>query len=349
MTASTIFCMFGSFGKEGDIPLQRHTRNISVNKHIVHKTIRNISGIPDRYKSAAKQFRLNEATFTKILDNDVVSLNTLLMKIKDAECKKIIVDTIESETVEKIAHSLERFNTVIKSKGCAVKSTSYLNTVNFNLESLESMPTQKDPSIGILVVAKHSNHTMRDASILNKRLYAMQHGYGFHVLDTGLNSTKRAPAWFKIPFILSYMHKYDYIWSIDLDTVILDYDIRLESIIDPRYDIIMGVDVFGLNSGSFLIKCSDWVVVFLMATWLKDAVPNVDIWWENASIKHLMDIPRVSNHLKKIEQTVFNSYEKDIKSLKGDDIPFVLHFAGDGRKWEKVTQYLNALEKARAT
>lgn len=194
--------------------------------------------------------------------------------------------------------------------------------------------------IGIVVVAIHGDEKVKAASISNKQAYAEKHGYGLHVLQNRSSLLTRENAWLKIPFILSIMaeYNYDFIWSLDLDTVILDMDFALKDLVDPHYNLLIGVDLNGINTGSFLIKNSHWSLLFLFMVWKKIDVPFADVWWEQASIMHLAGNTFISNHIKRMPQTVFNSYENDFRG-KQDKLPFVIHFAGDERKWEKVLGY----------
>jgi hypothetical protein len=132
---------------------------------------------------------------------------------------------------------------------------------------------------------------------------------------------------------------YDYIWSLDLDTVITDMRQRIDEAVDTRYDIIISNDPNAINSGSFLLKNSAWTRLFLVTTWLEMDLPMSQWWWENAAIDDMGKNVYISNHIKKVKQSLFNSYERDIRAPSGGGSlhpPFLVHFAGMSTKWTKV-------------
>jgi hypothetical protein len=244
----------------------------------------------------------------------------------------------------------------VKSPGwaCTVRNTMAGTAFRFRCPTSHKSTKYNKNSykIGIAVVAGGNvNPKAQAASIKNKQDYAIKHGYGIHILTSNSTANNTRPiAWAKVAHILSVLsYKYDYVWSLDLDTVILDMNTRLEqaSLIDPRFDLVMGVDVNGLNSGSFLIKNTPWSILFLHMLWLQDDVPPLG-WWEQSGIHKLFGKNQhfMSNHLKRIPQDAFNMYEGQfIEELLSDpyestsSIPFVIHFAGDGQKWDKVIKY----------
>ena len=74
------------------------------------------------------------------------------------------------------------------------------------------------------------------------------------------------------------MHKYDYVWSLDLDTLILDMDFDVKRLIDDRFDLVVGIYPNGINTGSFIIKNSIWSSLLLYTWWLEDDVKPL-VWW----------------------------------------------------------------------
>ena len=211
---------------------------------------------------------------------------------------------------------------------------------------------------GIAVVAMIQDQIPLQASKSNKIEYAKLHGYSLQFLEgQKVRGTDRPLAWAKVPFLLLQMmatHSslsarksplkgnlpiYDYIWSLDLDTVITDMRQRIDEAVDTRYDIIISNDPNAINSGSFLLKNSAWTRLFLVTTWLEMNLPMSPGWWENAAIDDMGKNVFISNHIKKVKQSLFNSYERDIKAPSGDGSlhpPFLVHFAGMSTKWTKV-------------
>lgn len=89
----------------------------------------------------------------------------------------------------------------------------------------------------------------------NKILYAKQHGY-----ETELNlyDVTRHHGWEKIFHTKSILENtnIDWIWVTGCDSMVTNFDIKLESIIDENYDIIISKDQHNINIDSFLIKNS---------------------------------------------------------------------------------------------
>eukprot|EP00890_Picochlorum_soloecismus_P003564 jgi/Picsp_1/4208/NSC_01717-R1_subunit of golgi mannosyltransferase complex len=214
-------------------------------------------------------------------------------------------------------------------------------------------------SVGIAVVAMIEDEIALEASKNNKIEYSKLHGYPLKFLEgKKVRGTDRPLAWAKVPFLLLQMMAtlpslatrefalrgsrpaFDYIWSLDLDTVITDMRQRIDEAVDTRYDIIISNDPNAINSGSFLLKNSAWTRLFLVTAWIEMDLPLSQWWWENAAIDDIGQSVYISNHIKKVKQTLFNSYERDIQ-VDGDGsmhLPFLVHFAGMSTKWIKVTQ-----------
>ena len=117
--------------------------------------------------------------------------------------------------------------------------------------------TSSGAKIAIAVVAVLSDSGAVDVSLQNKIEYARKHSYDVIVIND-LGRFGRKPAWAKIPLVFSMLSEYDYVWSLDLDTIILR-DIPLDEIIVPGFDIIITADALGLNTGSFRSSAFDQV------------------------------------------------------------------------------------------
>ena len=100
---------------------------------------------------------------------------------------------------------------------------------------------------------------MKDV-VENHLKYAKMNGYTPIIANDIINST-RPSAWSKLLAIEKYLPYYDYLLYLDMDTIIMDLDIKLESFImatGPCADIIMSEDWNGPNTGIWLIKNSKW-------------------------------------------------------------------------------------------
>jgi hypothetical protein len=140
--------------------------------------------------------------------------------------------------------------------------------------------------IGILNLYDSANGQWGDdlmkKVIQNRINYAKNHNY--EVIDGhGSIDRSRPVAWSKLLAILTSLPKYDYVFYLDMDAVIMESDISLEDIIqaansDGRCslssgtspalcDFIVTEDWNGLNTGSMLVRNSPFSKEFLQFAW----------------------------------------------------------------------------------
>lgn len=200
--------------------------------------------------------------------------------------------------------------------------------------------------------------------------YCKRHGYV--LLDAnGLIDRTRPAAWSKLLAFESYFKsgQYDYLFYLDMDTLIMNPSIKLETLIsaaradvgsaggDPP-DMIISEDMNGLNTGSFIMRNSEWSLWFLRTAWEQeqlvgptaaDGTPHLFRWeqrafhyltysaqWQQAGLpKFPGDIEGIRRHISVLPQCAFNSYilhpfdwhavREDAQYAPGD---FLIHFAG---------------------
>lgn len=176
---------------------------------------------------------------------------------------------------------------------------------------------------------------------LSKDLYAKRHGYDFIVatdrLTEAFNVLERRTleaAWTKIALVDAFLSDYDWVFWSDADSVILNFDVRLEDFLDPRYDIIACDKNYGdtavgtmrpgqdINTGQVFYKNSLRTRFVLHQAWL--CHPNItpgsyEQQWINAVI--LKD--GLEQYVKIYPQKAFNTLPDLF--LPGD---FIIHFWG---------------------
>ena len=106
-----------------------------------------------------------------------------------------------------------------------------------------------DRKIGMLMLHEPSPKSSRSwaddmlSSVLNNRkVYSNLHGYELIDISSRLDSSKPA-AWSKLPALQEALStgKYDYVLYIDMDVLIMNLELKLESIIDAagdKFDIV---------------------------------------------------------------------------------------------------------------
>ena len=242
-----------------------------------------------------------------------------------------------------IVNRMNDFAGLLQSQNCMAtirRSACY----EFRKETVPQVAISKPYKIAILMVAVgYNDEEYVKLSILNKRLYAEKHGYSFHVVDKAPSGSSRHPAWLKFSSLLQLLSSFDFVWTLDVDTVILNMDQRLESIIRSGIDMLVGIDPNGSsNTGSFIARSSDWTKMFLMYLWTQDKVGRTNQVWEQGAFEYAINsrmLPtatqakddhwRLSSHIQFIGQDVFNA---DINQMIAR-LPFVFNYhARPGRR-----------------
>lgn len=79
----------------------------------------------------------------------------------------------------------------------------------------------------------------------SKEIYCKTHGYDFIIAEKKLSTCygiteKRSlePAWTKLALVSRILDDYDWVFWTDADSIILNFDIKLEDFIDTEYDLI---------------------------------------------------------------------------------------------------------------
>lgn len=175
----------------------------------------------------------------------------------------------------------------------------------------------------------------------SKLIYAKKQGYDFFLATKrleecyGIKAERSLEAsWSKIPLVAQLLEEYDWVFWTDADSLILNFDIRLESFLDDRYDLIGCTEketlkvpchycpeIDYVNMGQFFIRNSSVGRGILLGAWKNHLPPS---WlyeqpWMNWHIieNHLEDQVLVCPH------HTFNSHPSRYK--EGD---FLIHTFG---------------------
>lgn len=91
-----------------------------------------------------------------------------------------------------------------------------------------------------------------DVSIEDKRAYCDQHGYDYHLINNLAH--ERTVSWSRIPGILSVLGQYDWVFYLDLDTLIVDHEVSLEAFVD-----LVGMSSLGWTRTASMQALSSYV------------------------------------------------------------------------------------------
>jgi hypothetical protein len=172
----------------------------------------------------------------------------------------------------------------------------------------------------------------------NKKEYAAHHGY--LTLAKTDNFSQEQVHFDKFLHILDIMNTQpgiDWIWYIDNDAMITNFDVKLSDLVDDQAHVIMGVDIASLNTGSFLVKNShqarSWLE-FLLSK--KKEYRNDKKWFEQQAVIDFY--PKFQHLFKVVPQKTLNSYDYTIYNVDSTDLlghsgqwskgDFVIHWPG---------------------
>ena len=172
----------------------------------------------------------------------------------------------------------------------------------------------------------------------NKVNYAVKHGYSaFAKTD---NFSPDQVHFDKFVHILDVMNKnpnVDWVWWLDNDAMITNFDIKIEDMADNDYHVIMPTDIAALNTGSFLVRNSAqgraWLE-FLLSK--KAEYKNDKKWFEQQAVIDFY--PKFQELFKLVPQQWLNSYDYRMYNVAGIDLlgqdgqwapgDFVIHWPG---------------------
>lgn len=171
----------------------------------------------------------------------------------------------------------------------------------------------------------------------NKVAYAEKHGYGYFCKTD--NFTNKISIQFeKFTLMLDLFDAnpdIDWIWWLDNDAMITNYDIKLENIVDPEYHVIVTTDVATVNGGCFIVRNSiqgkEWLK-FMLYIGQKEYKDNR--WPDQQPMADFFI--KYRDIIKVVSQRTMNSYDYKLYGVEGIDQlgqsgqwhpgDFVLHF-----------------------
>ena len=169
------------------------------------------------------------------------------------------------------------------------------------------------------------------ATTRNFRHYCAMHGYDCIIQTTRTSNLE--PSWDKITLCKSLLGKYDWVFWIDSDCIILNMSKKLEDLIDNNYNIIIAENIYGINAGVWLIQNTPWSLKAMDEVWNLASTFHYTGTWEQAPLNHVIKKDANKGKCKIIPQRLMNAqlYKYWRHALpSGEYRPgdFVLHFPG---------------------
>ena len=213
--------------------------------------------------------------------------------------------------------------------------------INELWESIPKLWNSKEnasPKIAIVSIFNEKHKSLSDLTWTNKEQYAEKHGY-IAAAKTD-NFSPEQVHFDKFIHILDVMKTnpdLDWVWWLDNDAMITNFDIGLENLVDDNYHIIMPTDIAALNTGSFIVRNSiqarEWLE-FLLSK--KKEYKNDNKWFEQQAVIDFY--PKFQHLFKIIPQKWLNSYDYRMYNVEGIDLlgktgqweqgDFVIHWPG---------------------
>lgn len=135
----------------------------------------------------------------------------------------------------------------------------------------------------------------------NKVLYAEKHGYSYYNRTEGFATAneKSALTGFEKLYIAKDVFEHypdcEWLWWTGTDTLITNFETKIEDKIDNNYHIIMSVDINGINDDSMLIRNSPEGLAFL--NHIQELEEEFMQYWdvEQGAMCHAMGFPRTGD------------------------------------------------------
>lgn len=226
-----------------------------------------------------------------------------------------------------------------------VNSIEFLKTKNPKLyfPTKEEIKERKN-HICVIMVNTENYKPIGDITAQVNEKYAKKHNYDFIYQDSILD--KNLPVYWQKPIMIKKVldtNDYNWVFYIDSDSMIMNHDIKLESLIDNNYDIIMSKTIYctdftnpnfsNLTDPNTLVNASHILIknTELSKNFLNDIIKNdrikvpLDIFdFDNRAFRMLIThIPEYRKATKIIEEKLLNS-------VWPMNIPHMLH---DFKSW----------------
>ncbi|KAI7862682.1 galactosyl transferase GMA12/MNN10 family-domain-containing protein [Spinellus fusiger] len=218
----------------------------------------------------------------------------------------------------------------------------------------------KSPTMAIVTSSYIYNACMEPSAALaakNKRDYALQHNYAFVARSAEFAQQSyihRRPVWGKIDTLEKVLPKYDWVFWLDMDAIIMNPNITLDSLIhrfttthsnfsQVNWVVVKPTHDPMINAGVLLIRNTPWTMQFLrdlqgMTEWYQKG-PS----YEQGAMWKLLQQPQHQPHVLVLEgDHFFNTFPRRYKK---DD--FVVHFAPDKCPNDAVMKGLLATDRLR--
>lgn len=232
--------------------------------------------------------------------------------------------------------------------------------INALWDSVPNLAKKKQQQkIAIVSLFNDRHKDLADLTWSNKQKYAAKHGY-IAVAKTDKFSQEQVH-FDKFIHLLDVMKTHpevDWVWWLDNDAMITNFDKKIEDLVDPDFHVIMATDIASLNTGSFIVRNSpqakEWLE-FLLSK--KKEYKDDKKWFEQQAVIDFY--PKFEELFKLVPQQWLNSYDYQMYNIEGIDLlgqdgqwypgDFVIHWPGlpNETRVKLAQHYLNYIQDNR--
>jgi mannan polymerase II complex MNN10 subunit len=139
--------------------------------------------------------------------------------------------------------------------------------------------------------------------------YCETHGYDC-IIQEWQDPSKGAP-WGKIKYAIDNISKYDWVWTMDIDTMIMNHSIKIEDIVNDEYCVMLSSlngSIEHINTGSMFYKNDEKTIKFLNDIYDQKEFYWNGYWEQDAIIKLLKTNPEYRQITQICSHRKFNSH-----------------------------------------
>jgi len=167
----------------------------------------------------------------------------------------------------------------------------------------------------ICVFSPFSNlKELAEITVPNKANYCVRHGYDFLIKPlggTGCNEIEMYGFRRRMPLVIELLKAniYDWIWVVGVDVLVTNLAIKLESIVDDNYGMVVGTEPLGVGMDSYLIRKQKEGLEFLERV-VSFMEKPIGAFHEQSTIDTLCrQEPEFSKVVKRVPQRTLNSFQ----------------------------------------
>lgn len=172
--------------------------------------------------------------------------------------------------------------------------------------------------------------------------YCEIYGYGYEVVCTDWSYLKVGH--YKMHVLKQVLEKYEFVWVLDLDTLITNKEIPFTNFVDYHNDIFICLDIHGINAGSWIVRNTPESVQFI-----NEVIMNFDAPEEQTVMKRYLHMvkmrilphPSINSYMYGLYNEIHGSIE--ISESSGEWAPDHLLLHLPGLSFEKRIEILGGL------